>query len=646
MKSVEEHSSSVVSRYDEFQAEAVANILSDYTDKINGRFLLVIPTGGGKTYTAVKAINRLFATGVLNPEEDQVVWGAHRRELINQAEDTFKEYALSNPEAEFSERVKIGMMPETMAYVNKNSGKVRIAVIDEAHHAVGTNITYGPLFENPSLGILGLTATPSRHDGKPLDFEKESFSIGFPDMVERQLILMPTIHTVQGGRYEEIYTSGIIGFTGLEELDCPERDKKIIGQLLSNSDDYEKVIIYAATKEHVRNLYERMMSSELVNKYDSIDYILGGNEYSGNDSDRSNFITRIKGYRRSIIINCDVLTEGYDDPTVNTVVMAAPTRSKLIYMQAIGRCIRVDKENPLKKAFIVEVEDTLPNIRYRINNRWLFSEISDSLEPAVKDYVFSSAEEFMEVIDKILVEYKVKSDDLAVPEWDKSMRYSLLLFRSYVGDGEYRHIPIFIDGHNRASVSNCFNFLSERMASFHSKAINFDAAMKMARYEEISALEDPVERQLIYETMEEAYKSTIQPNDEGVASEPWITFVSFRYKRTDLPAELLVFLEDMVNKENIAELIRNRSYIAEDYLIKLPLPLASSIGMIVSQDTFNALESLILALSEMRDQSGQEDHLPDVDILLKNTVLPIPSKYLHSLPTVIRENIDYFYKLD
>lgn len=646
MESAEKYSSSVISRYDEFQSEAVENILSDYQKKPYGRYLLVIPTGGGKTYTAVKAINKLFSTGVLNPKEDLVVWCAHRKELINQADDTFKEYATNNPDVEFSDCVKVGMMSEIIAYVKENSNKVRIAVIDEAHHAVTKNITYGPLFQYPNLGILGLTATPSRHDGEPLDFEKESFSIGFPDLVERQLILSPTIETVQGGRFEEVYTSGVIGFTGLEVLDCPERDKKIIGQLLKKSNDYEKVIVYVAAKEHVRSLHKRMMNSELINRYESIDYILGGNDYSGNDTDRDDFIARIKGYNRSIILNCDVLTEGYDDPTVNTVVMATPTRSKLVYMQAIGRCIRVDKENPLKKAFIVEVEDDLPNIRYRINNRWLFSEISDSLEPAVEDYVFSSAAEFKEVINGVLSNYNVSDKEFIVPEWDKSMRYSLLLFRSYVGDGEYRHLPVFIDGLNRTSVSNWFNYLSERMVNFHSHSINFDAAMKMARYEGITGLGDPVERQLIYETMEEAYKVTVSPGALEENAEPWITFVSFRYKSAGLSMELLAFLEDVVNKQQVEELIRSRSFRAGGYLIKLPLPLASNIGMIVSQEEFSTLESIMLALGDMREQLSHDDHLSDVDRLLKNTVLPIPHKYLHTLPTVIRENIKYFYKLD
>ena len=43
----------IAARYDQFQGEAVANVLNDYRDKPAGRFLLVIPSGGGKTFTAV-----------------------------------------------------------------------------------------------------------------------------------------------------------------------------------------------------------------------------------------------------------------------------------------------------------------------------------------------------------------------------------------------------------------------------------------------------------------------------------------------------------------------------------------------------------------------------------------------------------------
>lgn len=50
-------------RFDKFQEPAVSNIVRDFTAKPAGRFLLVIPTAGGKTFTAVKAINRLLKRG-------------------------------------------------------------------------------------------------------------------------------------------------------------------------------------------------------------------------------------------------------------------------------------------------------------------------------------------------------------------------------------------------------------------------------------------------------------------------------------------------------------------------------------------------------------------------------------------------------
>ena len=60
-------------KYDEFQREAVGDICEDFSEKANGRYLLVIPTGGGKTITAVKSINSLFDKGVLDKNNDRVM---------------------------------------------------------------------------------------------------------------------------------------------------------------------------------------------------------------------------------------------------------------------------------------------------------------------------------------------------------------------------------------------------------------------------------------------------------------------------------------------------------------------------------------------------------------------------------------------
>ena len=73
---------SYTERFDRFQKNAVDAIKSDFKENLNGRFLLVIPTGGGKTFTAVKSVNALFEDGTLNPKQDRVVWVAHRQELL------------------------------------------------------------------------------------------------------------------------------------------------------------------------------------------------------------------------------------------------------------------------------------------------------------------------------------------------------------------------------------------------------------------------------------------------------------------------------------------------------------------------------------------------------------------------------------
>lgn len=79
----------VQKRYDEFQQDAVNCAFKDFQKQLNDRYLLVIPTGGGKTFTAVKAVNRLFEEGVLDSARSRILWTAHRVELLEQVNEAF-----------------------------------------------------------------------------------------------------------------------------------------------------------------------------------------------------------------------------------------------------------------------------------------------------------------------------------------------------------------------------------------------------------------------------------------------------------------------------------------------------------------------------------------------------------------------------
>lgn len=623
-------------RFDKFQKVAVNAICNDFKEKVNGRFLLVIPTGGGKTFTAVKSINTLYESGILN-SEDRVLWTAHRVELISQAKDTFIKYEERFPhKPSYKENVDFKMIGAVNASKLRDP-KTKLVVIDEAHH--GAANSYVPIFERTNLGILGLTATPTRHDGKPLEFERESFSVGFPDLVEMGVVLRPEVRTIEGGTY---YFSFSDENEGLEELNNAPRNQRIIGRLLDKNEDYNKVIIYVGTKNHVYSLYRELNESSLKGRYESISYVTG--EGNSRGQNREDYFSQEKKYKRSIIVNVDVLTEGYDDPSINTVVMARPTSSKLIYMQSMGRAIRHDPNNDLKRAYILEVVDDLPNIRYRIDNRWLYSDISDALEPAVIDREFSSLTDFEQVLDQVYSEFNVPESSRLIPSFREHNRYTLLLFKVYQGGNEkYFHHPILIDNDNRAKVSNLFNFISERMAGYRARAINPEQVFRMIDFEGIRGLESESLRLLVFKAMENSM------SDEPIFNEgrPWITFATFRFNQdeNEIPNDTLEFISELVNRDEILEQLKAKEYVPNSYLVRYPLPLSWFIGKIVPPYEFEAIQNVVKKIEEIKRQHRNVDHRQFVDEILHYAVLPVEPIYSQSLVQIARDDTKYFIPL-
>ena len=627
-------------RYEEFQSDAVENILSDYRDNMSGRFLLVIPTGGGKTVTAVRAIHSLFRFSILDPAQDDVLWTAHRTHLVTQAKDTFDEYTEQEGGPSYQERVHFSMISGASNFLRDNRS-VKMVVIDEAHHAAITNTQYGPLLTQPNLGVLGLTATPSRHDGRGLEFSHESYSIGFRDLVDRQVILMPTIRFVQeGGSYAGVSLKGST-LIGLEELETDERDFKIIRHLAENVDDYTKIIIFAASVAHTKSLYRKLQEWDYADNYESIDYVTGSDNSLG--VSRDEFISVIKSHTRSIVVNHDVLSEGYDDPKVNTIVMARPTRSKLVYMQSIGRGIRINPAQPEKRAYVVEIEEDLPNVRYLINNRMLFSDIDDTLEPKVMDKQFSTQDQFTVCLKQIYDELSVREEFRKFPSWEKRIRYSLLLFRSFVGDGEYEHIPIFIDNKNRGKVQNWFNFLSQGMKKYSN--YNPLRAMELSNYQGIEPLQDET-AQLVYWAMQNAWAETEKPANESDPNLSWIKFVALRFKEETLSKPLLDFLSGMINRNQIEDQIKTKSYVVGAHLVRLPLPLCGSIGFILPDTEFGRIEKIVNSLYRIRKDSQASEHGHEVSNLLNRSTLPLDMIYREALPTIVREDAEYHIVLE
>nr|BDD46379.1 hypothetical protein 8 [Halieaceae bacterium] len=602
----------------------------------------MIPTGGGKTYTAVKSVCELYSQGVLETGEDKVLWVAHREELVEQGKQTFQRWI---QEHNIDLRVGGDILVEPITSgtrIVSSDDSVKLIVIDEAHHAAAPS--YKPFFDQERAGVLGLTATPSRHDGKPLDFERESFSIGFPDLVKRGVIIRPTIHSIKGIASD---VTDLHSEKELNKLNSAERNQLIIDGLLSKRDLYHKAVVYVGTKQHARDLYRQMNETSLPQYYDSISYVTG--EENSRGLERKAFFDAEREETRSIIVNVQVLTEGYDDPSINAVVMAAPSRSKLYYMQALGRAIRHDPDNESKAAFVLEIDDQLPNIRYRIDNRWLYSDISDALEPAVIDTTYSDEKSFLGELKDLFLSYNVPQIDQNYPVYDESDRYSLLLFKQYVRGGGYRHRAVVLSGENRTRVVNAFNYISERAE--HYVKHGFGAASVFETLRNI-VLEDPfgeIDDRAVFDAVSNAAALIIkdcESEDFVSVGSPWITFCALHLhvEENSLPDDLLRFVADMANSVEVLERLERFDFAKTDVLLRLPLPLGGFYGLFVIGDTHSEVDAILRELDAIK-LSSANDQISVLSRFRDSVVFPIEAKYFHSMTLIVRDDLEYHYPL-
>ena len=632
--------------YDEFQSDAVNAIVRDFTSDPRGRYLLVIPTGGGKTWTAVKAINTLFKDNILDSNSDHVLWVCHRVELEDQAKDTFLKYEEREKHSEsYGDRV----VYTKLAGISDNilNRSISLVVIDEAHHSAANS--YQPIFERNSVGVLGLTATPSRHDGQRLAFDRESYYIGFPDLIKKRVILDPTLEPPIKTDHNDGAKS--FGEVDRENLNNVNRNNKIISVLKERHEKYNKVVIYVGTREHVKDLHAQIKQSSLKNFYPSINWILGGANDNSRNLPRKEFIEKEKAEKKSILINVEVLSEGYDDPTIDTVVMACPVKSTLKYMQATGRAVRRDENNDDKKAFIVPVEDDLPNIRYRFDNRWLYSDISDALEPQVIDTVYSDEATFKNAFETLYntPETLVNEQDRIYPSYVKDSRFSILLFKVYLTIG-HKHIPIVLNNENRLEFKSRFDFLSERLAhSDNDYNKKHSWAFPLNNFNSFEALANSDNRRDVWDAIKFAGQCIENSPKEGSdliqQQKPWITYIALRYKAIDVPSDLLIFLENMINKDVLLEEIKNKNYEPKSKLIKLPLPLGRFKGVIYNCEVFSKVEKIVAGLTKLFEDNDGNDYLDKLNQYFDSSEFPIQLKYKQCLPIIVREKIDYFRTL-
>ncbi len=423
--------------------------------------LVVLPTGGGKTYTA----SMWLLKNALDKKK-KILWIAHRHMLLDQAAESFQKFAYAEitPHiASFYFRVVSGASThdrtndinnnDQLLIVSKDSIGRNIScldswlkneeevylIIDEAHHS--TARTYRRVIDYvknqvKNVKLIGLTATPFRtaaneqgllakiysdgiKDGKAVKGDIGiAYQISLKELINRRILAKPV--------FESYYTSenysddiGIDALNSIQYLDViPDniakkmsesalRNKLIVETYKANRKEYEQTIVFAVDIPHAIVL-SKLFNDAGVNA----DYIVSDikNSITGVTISSKENIKKINDYaegRLQVLINVNILTEGIDLPKTKTVFLARPTVSTIVMTQMVGRALRGPAAGGTETANIVSFIDRWDERIAWVNPESLFegnNEFSDAVADRIhRDIVtiaISKIEEFASILDE------------------------------------------------------------------------------------------------------------------------------------------------------------------------------------------------------------------------------------------------------
>ena len=422
--------------------------------------LVVLPTGGGKTYTA-----SMWLLKNAIDKKKKILWIAHRQMLLDQAAESFQKFAYTEVVPHISsfcfrivsgssshDRTSDIRSSDNLLIVSKdsigrnierldqwlNGEKELYLIVDEAHHA--TAKTYRKVIDYvkakiQNLKLIGLTATPFRtaeeeqgllakiftdgiNNGRVVHGDIGiTYQIGLKELINRQILAKPI--------FESYYTDeeygdslGVDAWESIQHLDViPDevaqqmadsaaRNKLIVETYRAKQNEYGQTILFAVNVVHAIQLTTLFKKAGIKADFivSSVKDSITGVTISREDNER-----KLDDYRNGklqVLINVNILTEGVDLPKTKTVFLARPTVSSVLMTQMVGRALRGTAAGGTASAYIVSFVDHWNEHIAWVNPESLFDGNNDyqdnGSERAKRDLrmiSISKIEEFASILD-------------------------------------------------------------------------------------------------------------------------------------------------------------------------------------------------------------------------------------------------------
>jgi superfamily II DNA or RNA helicase len=322
-----------------YQQEALDAITAAEGRGVN-RAIVALPTGTGKTVCFAHLIGR-------RPGRALVI--AHRDELIQQAAGKLRQIAptlevgiVKAEQDQAAADVVVASIqtlarPSRLARLEQDFATI---VVDECHHSSAETyvavLRHFGVFDEQGPLCVGFTATPERADARALGavWEEIVYQRGIVEMIaagylcdlraiqvgtDADLSRLKVCHgDLQDAEIaEELLRSGAIG--------------QVAGAYVKHAHD-RKGLAFTPTVETAYALAEALVERGI--RAEALDGTTPGEE-------RRSILARLASGQTQVCVNCSVLTEGFDEPSIQAVLVARPTRSRVLYAQMIGRGTRL-----------------------------------------------------------------------------------------------------------------------------------------------------------------------------------------------------------------------------------------------------------------------------------------------------------------
>ena len=355
----------------DYQQEMLENIIKVLTNAVTGRFynekgkresigssvMVQMPTGTGKTYV-MAAVVKWFLD---NYDEGEVWIVAHRRELVEQMQQTLDRFCLEYGEKEMVLKAKVRIRVLSIQWLNRRIDELENAgcapgliVVDEAHHAIADS--YQDLFDRNRRALkLGMTATPCR-------MKKNSFSKLFANLITSPCTndfimrgyLAPYDYVVIGKFSQDQLTVNQLKGRGSDgDYAIKEMDEKLnIPQTIQRL--YDSVKKYADGKKGIVYAIDIVHAQAIAECYNALGLKSVALDSKTPAKRRKEMVEAFRRSEIDCLVNVNLFDEGFDCPDVEFIQMARPTLSIAKYLQMVGRGLRINKENKDKVCIIID----------------------------------------------------------------------------------------------------------------------------------------------------------------------------------------------------------------------------------------------------------------------------------------------------